>query len=82
MFFLYVMKDKGLPVGEIFEKEIKDIPTSRFSKNLDDSASGREKEGHPKKMINFTDRIFMNDEQSFMSMESCLLPLTDEPAGI
>jgi len=24
------MRDKGLPVGEIFEKEIKDIPTSRF----------------------------------------------------
>jgi len=37
MYFLYVMKDKGLPVGEIFEKEIKDIPTSWFSKNLDDS---------------------------------------------
>jgi len=37
MYFLYVMKDKGLPVGEIFEKEIKDIPTTRFSKNLDDS---------------------------------------------
>lgn len=38
MYFLYVMKDKGLPVGEIFEKEIKDIPTSRFSKSLDESA--------------------------------------------
>ena len=37
MYFLYIMKDKGLPVGEIFEKEIKDIPTTRFSKNLDDS---------------------------------------------
>ena len=37
MYFLYVMKDKGLPVGEIFEKEIKDIPTTWFSKNLDDS---------------------------------------------
>jgi len=32
------MKDKGLPVGEIFEKEIKDIPTSRFSKNLDEDS--------------------------------------------
>ena len=28
MYFLYVMKDKGLPVGDIFEKEIKDIPTT------------------------------------------------------
>lgn len=44
MYFLYVMKDKGLPVGEIFEKEIKDIPTSRFSKNLNES-SNEEKQG-------------------------------------
>lgn len=44
MYFLYVMKDKGLPVGEIFEKEIKDIPTSRFSKNLNEN-SNEEKQG-------------------------------------
>lgn len=36
MYFLYVMKEKGLPVGEIFESEIKDIPTKRFSKFFDD----------------------------------------------
>jgi len=44
MYFLYVMKDKGLPVGEIFEKEIKDIPTSRFSKTLDDSIKNPSKD--------------------------------------
>jgi chromosome segregation ATPase len=36
MYFLYIMKEKGLPVGEIFESEIKDIPTKRFSKFFDD----------------------------------------------
>jgi hypothetical protein len=29
-------------VGDIFEKEIKDIPTSRFSKNLDESEDKEE----------------------------------------
>jgi len=31
MFFLFVLKEKGLPISEVFEKEIKDIPTTRFS---------------------------------------------------
>ena len=47
MFFLYIMKDQGLPVGEIFEEKIKDIPTSRFSKNLDDTMSKHEEEAPP-----------------------------------
>lgn len=46
MYFLYVMKDKGLPVGEIFEKEIKDIPTSRFSKNLDETGKDPQSDEH------------------------------------
>ena len=26
----------GYPISEVFEREIKDVPTSRFSKNFDD----------------------------------------------
>ena len=36
MFFLYVLKEKGMPVSRVFEKEIKDIQTQRFSVNFDD----------------------------------------------
>ncbi len=36
MFFLYILKEKGLPVSEVFEDEIKDIPTTRFSTHFDD----------------------------------------------
>ena len=36
MFFLYILKQMGYPISEVFEKEIKDVPTSRFSKNFDD----------------------------------------------
>jgi hypothetical protein len=36
MFFLYVLKEKGMPVSRVFESEIRDITTSRFSINFDD----------------------------------------------
>lgn len=36
MFFLYILKEKGLPVSEVFEDEIKEIPTTRFSTHFDD----------------------------------------------
>ena len=36
MFFLYILKQMGYPISEVFEREIKDVPTSRFSKNFDD----------------------------------------------
>ena len=36
MFFLYILKQLGYPISEVFEREIKDVPTSRFSKNFDD----------------------------------------------
>ena len=31
MFFLYVLKEQGFPISDVFENEIKDIPTTRFS---------------------------------------------------
>lgn len=36
MYFLFLMQQKNYPVFEIFEDNIKDLPTSRFSTNLDD----------------------------------------------
>jgi len=36
MYFLFLMQQKEYPVFEIFEEHIKDLPTSRFSTNLDD----------------------------------------------
>ena len=36
MFFLYILKEKGFPISEVFENEIKDIPTTRFSTHFDD----------------------------------------------
>lgn len=36
MYFLFLMQQKNYPVFEIFEEHIKDLPTSRFSTNLDD----------------------------------------------
>lgn len=36
MFFLFVLKEKGFPISEVFEQEIKDIPTTRFSVQFDD----------------------------------------------
>ena len=36
MFFLYVLKEHGWPVSDVFETEIKELPTTRFSKNFDD----------------------------------------------
>lgn len=36
MFFLFILKEKGFPISEVFEDEIKDIPTTRFSTHFDD----------------------------------------------
>ena len=36
MFFLFVLKEHGLPVSEVFESHIKDLPTTRFSTQFDD----------------------------------------------
>lgn len=36
MYFLFVLQQKGYPVFEIFEQNIKNIATSRFSTNLDE----------------------------------------------
>lgn len=36
IFFLYVLKEHGLPVSDVFDQEIKDLPTSRFSKDFND----------------------------------------------
>lgn len=36
MYFLFLMQQKDYPVFDIFEEHIKDLPTSRFSTNLDD----------------------------------------------
>eukprot|EP00347_Sterkiella_histriomuscorum_P013404 403364835 len=36
MFFLFILKEKGFPISEVFEGEIKDIPTTRFSTHFDD----------------------------------------------
>lgn len=36
MYFLFVIQKKGFPVYDIFESEVKDISTDRFSKSLDE----------------------------------------------
>lgn len=36
IFFLYVLKEHGLPVSSVFDSEIKDLPTHRFSKDFND----------------------------------------------
>jgi hypothetical protein len=36
MYFLFVLKEAGYPVNKVFETQIRDIKTSRFSKDFDD----------------------------------------------
>lgn len=36
MYFLFVLQHKGIPIYEIFDANIKDLPTTRFSPELDD----------------------------------------------
>jgi hypothetical protein len=84
MYFLYVMKEKGLPVGEIFESEIKDIPTKRFSKYFDDDSGEEEKaeKGIRNKYQSLTERIFPPDNDPVVSDTTSIMPITNEPAAI
>lgn len=34
---MFLLKERGFPITEIFEREIKDIPTTRFSKDFDET---------------------------------------------
>ena len=36
MYFLFVLQQKGYPVFDVFEDDIRNIETYRFSKNLDE----------------------------------------------
>lgn len=42
MYLLYRLQSKGFPVHEIFEKEIKNIPTMRFNEYIDQQEKARE----------------------------------------
>ena len=36
MYFLFVLQKKGIAIYDIFDQNIKDLPTARFSSELDD----------------------------------------------
>ena len=36
MYFLFLLQQKGIPIYDIFDKNIKDLPTTRFSADLDE----------------------------------------------
>ena len=36
MYFLFILQKKGIPIYDIFDSEIKNLATSRFSDELDD----------------------------------------------
>lgn len=80
MYFLYVMKEKGLPVGEIFESEIKDIPTKRFSKYFDDDSREEKHKASKRKYASLTERIFPPDKEQILSDTTSIMPITFEPA--
>jgi hypothetical protein len=39
MYLVYVLQNKGFPVNDIFENEVKPIPTLRFQEFLDKNPS-------------------------------------------
>jgi hypothetical protein len=43
MYFLFLLKEKGCPVNDVFETNIKDIPTNRFAKYFDENGERKEK---------------------------------------
>ena len=36
MYFLFILQQRDVPIYEIFDKHIKDLPTTRFSVDLDE----------------------------------------------
>ena len=73
------MKERGLPVGEIFESEIKDIPTKRFSKYFDDESKDGNQQFN-EKFQSFTARIFPTGEDKIISDTTSIMPITITPA--
>ena len=82
MYFLYVMKEKGLPVGEIFESEIKDIPTKRFSKYFDEDSRDEKMKSVFKKFEWLTERIFPTNDEQIVSDTTSYMPITTTPAPL
>lgn len=82
MYFLYVMKEKGLPVGEIFESEIKDIPTKRFSKYFDDDSKDDKLRMEAKHNMSLSERIFPSCEDQIVSDTTSIMNITYAPAAL
>lgn len=82
MYFLYVMKEKGLPVGEIFESEIKDIPTKRFSKYFDDDSKDDKLRMEAKRTMSLSERIFPSCEDQIVSDTTSIMNITYAPAAV
>ncbi|CAI2383962.1 unnamed protein product [Moneuplotes crassus] len=79
MYFLYVMKEKGLPVGEIFEEEIKEIPTKRFSKYFDDESRDEREKEETRKLMSLSERIFPVSREQVISDTTSIMNITDGP---
>jgi hypothetical protein len=82
MYFLYVMKEKGLPVGEIFESEIKDIPTKRFSKYFDEDSMVEKMKDRVKHTMSLSERIFPSGEDQIVSDTTSIMNITYAPAAL
>ncbi|CAI2385922.1 unnamed protein product [Moneuplotes crassus] len=77
MYFLYIMKEKGLPVGEIFEQEIKEIPTKRFSKYFDDESPENCIKERPRKYISLSERVLPGNRDPAISDTTSIMNITE-----
>ena len=74
MFFLYVLKEKGMPVSRVFESEIRDITTSRFSINFDDVIEERRQWCFNEDLLKTLNKNYAPeiDEEALAILEKCI----------
>ena len=80
MFFLFILKQQGYPISEVFEQDIKEIPTSRFSKNFDDEyklmyeqiKKEKKKKAKQNKLSKFFEPEKEPQDQPSITIEDCI----------
>lgn len=76
MFFLFILKEKGFPISDVFEIDIKDIPTTRFSTQFDDEYKTLYYEIRKEKRIAKREQKLAKEDGGFGIMRDEILALS------
>ena len=72
MYFLYLLKEKGFPVNDVFEADIKNIPTERFSKYFEEMEGKLAARRRNRRHRSMSLRVFVGVDKQIAQLEGSM----------